>query len=164
MVDYFFTKKEEAVSIANIRNAEIVDIDAIRELFQQYVQERNMDDFSEEDFDRSFAHLIKDKRDHFLVADVDGKLAGFCVITFSFKAHLANYGALVEDIYIEPEFRRMGIAQQLLNKALEQADASACSRLRAIFKSSDESGIQMLEKMGFIKQDVVVYNKSFDNA
>ncbi len=81
------------------------------------------------------------------VADLEGKTVGyvFCEVIRE-GTGLTLY---IDDLCIDPEYRRMGIAGMLMDKTKEYAKSKNCARLMLNVWEFNQSAIEFYEKYGF---------------
>jgi GNAT superfamily N-acetyltransferase len=65
-----------------------------------------------------------------LIADHDGKPAGFAFYFFNYSTWVGRPGIYVEDLFVLPEFRRLGIGRELLKQVAAIALENGCQRLQ----------------------------------
>lgn len=79
------------------------------------------------------------------LAYVEGKLAGFCLWYFRFSTWKGKR-LYVEDLYIEEEFRGMGIGKILLEEAIEEAKRTQCTGMMWQVLDWNENAINFYKK------------------
>lgn len=65
----------------------------------------------------------------FFIAEADGRTAGMALYFFAYYTWVGK-SLYLDDIYVKPEFRGLGIGSMLLNKIFETAYENDCQRLR----------------------------------
>jgi GNAT superfamily N-acetyltransferase len=65
-----------------------------------------------------------------LIADIDGKPAGFALYFFNYSTWRGQPGIYLEDLFVEPELRGLGIGKALLERVAEAAIERGCQRLQ----------------------------------
>jgi GNAT superfamily N-acetyltransferase len=65
-----------------------------------------------------------------LMADFDGKPAGFALYFYNYSTWKGRPGIYVEDLFVEPELRGLGIGKELLKRVAAVAAEKGCSRLQ----------------------------------
>lgn len=66
---------------------------------------------------------------HALIAEYDGKPAGFALYFFNFSTFLARRGLYLEDLFVLPQRRGLGIGRALLVELARRAAESDCGRM-----------------------------------
>jgi GNAT superfamily N-acetyltransferase len=65
-----------------------------------------------------------------LIAEHDDKPAGFAFYFFNYSTWVGRPGIYVEDLFVLPEFRRLGIGRELLKQVAAIALENGCQRLQ----------------------------------
>ncbi|MGA2752485.1 MAG: GNAT family N-acetyltransferase [Terracidiphilus sp.] len=65
-----------------------------------------------------------------LIADYDGQPAGFAFYFFNYSTWVGRPGIYVEDLFVLPQYRRLGIGRELLKQVAAIAIESGCQRLQ----------------------------------
>jgi GNAT superfamily N-acetyltransferase len=67
---------------------------------------------------------------HCLIAEHDGKPAGFAFYFFNYSTWMGRPGLYLEDLFVQPEFRGLGLGKALLQRVAEIAVENNCPRLQ----------------------------------
>lgn len=73
---------------------------------------------------------------------------GFCILFETYSTFLARPRLFVEDLYVEPAFRRRGIGTGLIKWCLQQAHERGCERVECMGLDWNASAQDLYEKMG----------------
>jgi len=65
-----------------------------------------------------------------LIADYDDRAAGFALYFFNYSTWMGRPGLYLEDLFVEPEFRGLGIGKALLQRVAAIAVERKCRRLQ----------------------------------
>jgi len=65
-----------------------------------------------------------------LMAEQDGQPAGFALYFFNYSTWLGRPGLYLEDLFVSPEFRGLGLGKALLQRVAEIAVEKGCKRLQ----------------------------------
>jgi GNAT superfamily N-acetyltransferase len=65
-----------------------------------------------------------------LIADHDGAPAGFALYFFNYSTWMGRPGLYLEDLFVHPEFRGLGIGKALLQRVAVIAVENNCPRLQ----------------------------------
>jgi GNAT superfamily N-acetyltransferase len=65
-----------------------------------------------------------------LIAEHDGKPAGFALYFFNYSTWMGRPGIYLEDLFVYPEFRGLGIGKALLQQVAVAAQEKGCRRLQ----------------------------------
>ncbi len=81
-------------------------------------------------------------------AEVGDKPAGFALFFHNYSTFLAQRGLYLEDLFVRPEFRGLGIGRRLLLYLGHLAVARGCGRLEWWVLDWNEPAIRFYKKMG----------------
>ena len=65
-----------------------------------------------------------------LIAEYDGQPAGFALYFFNYSTWTGRPGLYLEDLFVQPEFRGLGIGKALLQRVAAIAVEKSCPRLQ----------------------------------
>jgi len=65
-----------------------------------------------------------------LMAELDGRPAGFALFFFTYGTWAGRPGLFLEDLFVEPELRGQGIGKALLKRLAEIALERGCSKMK----------------------------------
>lgn len=65
-----------------------------------------------------------------LIAECDDEPAGFAFYFFNYSTWVGRPGVYVEDLFVLPQFRRLGIGRDLLKRVAAIAVENGCQRLQ----------------------------------
>lgn len=82
------------------------------------------------------------------IADHDGVPAGFALFFFNYSTWVGRPGVYLEDIYVEPEFRGLGIGKALLKQVAAFALERGCERLQWEVLDWNTPAIDFYQAMG----------------
>ncbi|MEQ1757078.1 MAG: GNAT family N-acetyltransferase [Vicinamibacterales bacterium] len=83
-----------------------------------------------------------------LIAEVDGAAAGFALFFHNFSTFLSRRGIYLEDLYVRPAFRRLGIGRALLTRLAGIAVERDCGRLEWSVLDWNQSAWRFYESLG----------------
>ena len=95
--------------------------------------------------ERSYAEVI--------IADVDGRPAGFALFFHNFSTFLAKPGIYLEDLFVLPEYRGKGIGRALLEQLALFAVERGCGRLEWAVLDWNVDAIGFYRRLGAVPQD-----------
>lgn len=85
---------------------------------------------------------------HVVIAEVEGRAAGFALYFFNFSTFLAKPGLYLEDLFVKPEYRGQGTGKALLLHLAKLANARGCGRMEWTVLDWNESAIKFYESLG----------------
>jgi GNAT superfamily N-acetyltransferase len=83
-----------------------------------------------------------------LIAEHDGRAAGFALYFFNYSTWLGRPGLYLEDLFVEPEFRGLGIGKALLERVAAVAVDKGCPRLQWEVLDWNTPAIEFYRAMG----------------
>ena len=99
--------------------------------------------FSEPWSENSVASELKNKLALWLVAEEEGRVAGYI------GSQTCGEESDVMNVAVHPDFRRRGIAEALINDLVEQLNAIGSHSLTLEVRASNVPAISLYEKLGF---------------
>ena len=83
-----------------------------------------------------------------LIAEADGRPAGFALFFHNYSTFLAKQGIYLEDLFVKPEFRGRGIGKALLTHLARLAGERNCGRLEWSVLDWNRDAIRFYESLG----------------
>lgn len=83
-----------------------------------------------------------------LIADHDGRPAGFALYFFNYSTWMGRPGIYLEDLFVHPEFRGLGIGKELLRQVAIVAVQKGCQRLQWEVLDWNTPAIDFYKAMG----------------
>src|SRR5580698_6552277 len=82
------------------------------------------------------------------IARSDGKPAGFALFFSTFSTFVGKPGIWLEDLFVLPEHRRLGVGKKLLQRVAELAVERGCGRLEWSVLDWNEPALELYRAMG----------------
>ena len=142
----------------NIRPFKPLDLDTLVSFWREIENNPTVSgDFfspSHENEARWRKHILsvyEEDENQILIAEKDDKIVGFIkIITLVTYPLVSNIKcSLISDMYVLPEFRRMGIASALMNRVFEYVKSKGVTYVRLNVMASNTTAYNLYEKMGF---------------
>jgi GNAT superfamily N-acetyltransferase len=95
--------------------------------------------------DTTFAEVI--------IAEEDGKPAGFALFFHNYSTFLAQPGIYLEDLFVKPEYRGRGYGKALLARLAQIARERKCGRVDWAVLDWNEPSIKFYESLGARRMD-----------
>ncbi|MFG1951241.1 GNAT family N-acetyltransferase [Micromonospora sp. NPDC048830] len=110
-------------------------------------------DFTEVDeaYERAFADIAADPRNHLIVAEQDGTLVGCMQITYI--PGLGRHGAersLIESVRVRSDRRGQGLGRQMMAWAIEQARRRGCALVQLTTDRTRTDAHRFYLSLGFV--------------
>ena len=83
-----------------------------------------------------------------LIAEYDGKPAGYALYYYTYSTFSGQQGIYLEDLFVRPRFRQRGIGTQFFYKLVEIAKARNCFRIDWTVLDWNVNSIRFYEKLG----------------
>jgi GNAT superfamily N-acetyltransferase len=83
-----------------------------------------------------------------ILAEVEGHAAGFALFFHNFSTFLARPGIYLEDLFVLPEHRGLGIGRALLTHLARLAVERGCGRLEWAVLDWNKEAISFYERLG----------------
>lgn len=83
-----------------------------------------------------------------VIAEVEGRPAGFALYFFNYSTFLAKPGLYLEDLFVKPEYRGAGTGKALLLHLAKIANARGCGRMEWSVLDWNEPAIKFYETLG----------------
>ncbi|BDI28583.1 GCN5 family N-acetyltransferase [Capsulimonas corticalis] len=144
---------------ADIQIAAQNDIEALLPMIAElYAHERIP--FDEAVLRPAVAALLADRAFGFIcLARVDGTPAGYLIVTFGYDIEFGGRQATVTDVYVQPAFRRRGLAGAALRFAEEKCREHGVRALELQVSDGNTPASDAYEKAGFTMSGRFVMNK-----
>ena len=133
-----------------LRTATPEDGALLARIYEYYVRETTItfeyDPPCEEEFSRRIAHKLK--RYPYIVAEVDGRVAGYAYAS-SFRERAAYDWDTELSVYVDREYRHLGIGKRLYSALIELLEKQGFVNLYAWITAPNPESISFHERMGF---------------
>ncbi len=132
-----------------LRFAEPDDSSVIFELIQALAEYENLSDAVTGNALALTEHLFgSSKCAEVLIAEYTKKSVGFALFFHNYSTFLTKPGIYLEDIFVLPEYRRLGIGKALLTKLAQIAVERDCGRLEWSVLDWNEPAQAFYRRMG----------------
>jgi len=88
-----------------------------------------------------------------LIAEYDGQPAGFALFFHNFSTFLGRPGLYLEDLFVRPEMRGLGLGRALLQRLAWLARERRCGRVEWSVLDWNEPAIGFYKKLGAVPMD-----------
>ena len=85
---------------------------------------------------------------HALMAHADGELAGFALVYYNYSTFLCRPVLFLEDLFVRPRFRRLGIGRRLLSALARHALELGCGRMEWSVLDWNAPSIEFYRRLG----------------
>jgi len=139
-----------------IRKATASDLPVIRELLAELINA--MDDTECIDIRialRTWEHLLKDARSHFLVAATKGTPVGFIHFTVRQTVLHRSPSALIDELVVAKKCEGKGIGKQLVLATIEKCKQLGCCEVEVSTEKTNVKARKFYKKCGFNKREIL---------
>ncbi len=88
-----------------------------------------------------------------LIAEVEGTPAGFALFFHNFSTFLGKPGLYLEDLYVQPAFRKLGLGKQLMTRLAQIAVERDCGRFEWSVLDWNTPAIDFYRRLGAVGMD-----------
>ncbi|MFI6263976.1 GNAT family N-acetyltransferase [Micromonospora sp. NPDC051006] len=102
-------------------------------------------------YERAFADVTADPRNHLIVTEADGELVGCLQITYI--PGLGRHGAersLIESVRVRSDLRGAGLGRQMMTWAIDQARQRGCGLVQLTTDKSRHDAHRFYLSLGFV--------------
>jgi L-amino acid N-acyltransferase YncA len=131
-----------------VRAARAEDAAAVADIYNAGIRERSSTFETREREPAELVGRIASERHPFLVAEVDGRVAGFAA-TSSYSDREAYAGVAECSVYVDAELRGRGIGTALLGELAEEAERRGFHKLLGKLFDTNEASLRLIRSGGF---------------
>jgi GNAT superfamily N-acetyltransferase len=88
-----------------------------------------------------------------VMAEVDGQPAGFALFFHTFSTFLGQPGLYLEDLFVRPQYRGLGLGKRLMAHLAQLAVARGCGRFEWSVLDWNAPAIGFYRRLGAVGQD-----------
>ncbi len=141
--------KQQMTNNFKLRQATPTDVPVLFELILALAKYEKLSHTVTGNIDNLQEHLFGAKPyGEAIIAAYGEEAVGFALFFHNYSTFLTKPGIYIEDIFVMPEFRRMGIGKAILKYIAELAVNRDCGRLEWSVLDWNESAIAFYEEMG----------------
>ena len=141
-----------------IRRMSADDIDALLTLDQEITEGKSL--ITREDV---AATKPGGSLDFSFIAEAEGRIVGFILAELDYLGILFSQTCLIHGIGVDPDYQHHGIGSLLMNQLYSYCEAEDIHTIRALAIGRDTDFINFIEKMGFTRSAIVVYDRNLES-
>lgn len=136
-----------------IRFAERNDVPLILEFIKELAAYEKLSDQVAATEEILTDSLFERKTAEVILGEYEGKPVAFAIFFHNFSSFVGKPGIYLEDLFVKPEFRKMGIGKIMLSYIAKLCIERNCGRLEWSCLDWNEPSIAFYKKMGAIPMD-----------
>ncbi len=147
----------------NIRDAVRGDIPELVRFNLSMARETEDVQLDEQVLTRGVNTVLDDgKHGFYLIAEVDGKVAGSLMVTYEWSDWRDGAFWWIQSVYVEPEFRRCGVFRAIYAEARQRAkNTSRVCGCRLCVEQDNAAAQTTYARLGFVETNYKVLEESF---
>jgi GNAT superfamily N-acetyltransferase len=131
-----------------IRFAEAGDAPLLLEFIKGLAEYEHLENEVEATAELLRKTIFTDNKAEALIAEYEGRNAGFVIFFHNFSTFLGKPGLYIEDLFVKPEFRGKGLGKALLSFCARLAQERDCGRLEWSCLDWNEPSIKFYKSQG----------------
>ncbi len=137
------------ITTVTIREATEQDIDVVYDLIMAIAEHHDQAQYVITD-KAELAQSIGGSAAKFgvLLAEVDGKVAGYASYTWNYSIWLGAEVMNIDDVFVWPQFRGQKAGEALMLKARAVCQAKGCQRIRWEVEQDNHQAIKFYQRLG----------------
>ncbi|MDH4291241.1 MAG: GNAT family N-acetyltransferase [Dehalococcoidia bacterium] len=104
---------------------------------------------------RTWEHLLKDARSHFLIAATKGTPVGFIHFTVRQTVLHRSPSAMIDELLVTKEYQGKGIGKQLVLATIEKCKQIGCCEVEVSTEKTNVKARKFYKKCGFNKREIL---------
>jgi ribosomal protein S18 acetylase RimI-like enzyme len=85
----------------------------------------------------------------FWVLSLTGKMIGYVILTIGFSFEFRGHDAFIDELYVEPEFRRRGFGRQAMNFVEGKAREKGVNALHLEVDHGNDPALELYRRIGY---------------
>lgn len=140
--------------LLSIRPASADDVSLIAQLIRELAEYERLADAAVATEDGLREQLFgKRPAAEVLIAEADGEPAGFALFFHTFSTFLGKRGLYLEDLFVRPDFRGLGLGKHLMAALARIAVQRDCGRFEWSVLDWNEPSIAFYRRLGAVGMD-----------
>jgi GNAT superfamily N-acetyltransferase len=102
-------------------------------------------------------------RAYAIMAEVESRAVGLAIWFYNFSTFQARPGLYVEDVFVEPEYRGLGIGRAFFRTMAQRALAEGCTRMEWSVLDWNTPAVAFYRAMGAVAMDAWTVQRLYDS-
>lgn len=129
--------------------AVLSDIDALVELHEGFRDGLKRSTPTAEEFRQTLTRLIVMPDVRMFLATADNRHLGYAAQRYFYSTWAVGHEALLDDLYVTPEFRGQGVGRRLVEHAIQDAVAYGCRAMHLDTNEHNAASNALYARLGF---------------
>jgi ribosomal protein S18 acetylase RimI-like enzyme len=129
--------------------ADAAEVDAVTRLMARFRDHLDKQGPGDEEIRASAGRILADDRAQFLLAAADSEPLGVCQLRYRWSVWTTAEDCWLEDLYVVPEGRRLGLGRALVEAALSAARERGCVRIELDVDEDNAAALALYRSCGF---------------
>jgi ribosomal protein S18 acetylase RimI-like enzyme len=129
--------------------ADAGEVDAVARLMARFRDHLGREEPTDGEIRASAERILVDDRAQFLLATGDSEPLGVCQLRYRWSVWTTADDCWLEDLFVVPEGRRLGLGRALVNAALVAARERGCVRIELDVDEDNEAALALYRSCGF---------------
>jgi GNAT superfamily N-acetyltransferase len=135
----------------HLRQAQVADVPQILSLIGELAEYEKLSHEAVADETMLAAQLFGARpAAEVVIAEVDGQPAGFALFFHNFSTFLGQRGLYLEDLFVRPQYRGLGLGRRLMVHLARQATERGCGRFEWSVLDWNEPAIRFYRSLGAV--------------
>jgi GNAT superfamily N-acetyltransferase len=131
-----------------LRFAEEEDVPVVLEFVRALAEYEHLLDQVQATVEDIRQYVFRDQRAEVVFCEYEGVPAGFALFFYSFSTFLGKPGIYIEDLFVKPERRGMGLGKLLLSFIITLAKEEHCGRVECSCLKWNEPSLKFYRSQG----------------
>lgn len=156
-----------SVRVASLTDAKAIAVIHVRTwqcAYRGQIPDEYLDSMSIEKREKGWVEILSDPKEKIFVAEIDGKVLGFCGAGKSRDEFAEKNTGEVMSIYVDPETIHKGVGSKMLAAALDYLKEQGYGQVTLWVLTTNQKAREFYEKKGFVPDQAtkIVKREGFD--
>jgi ribosomal protein S18 acetylase RimI-like enzyme len=143
----------------NVRCANKKDMSTLIKLHVKLLEFEGIESRDEDKIAYAFNKIIDSKDTHIMLIEHEGDIAGMCTVHSLISSVEGGNLALIEDVYIDENYRKKGLGLILMKEVEEFCKRNSYKRIQLLCRANNEIAINFYKKLGFAGLNMIFFYK-----
>ena len=136
-----------------IRDARVQDLPALLRMMRSLAEQPPAIAFDEGEVGAAFERFLVDSElGQAWLLWLDEKLVGYVILTLGYSFEFRGRDAFIDELYIDPEFRRTGLGRRAMEFVEEKVRALGVNALHLEVDRGNDAALELYRRAGYADQ------------